>query len=494
MAQTLPLELLTEIGIYLSQEGIALAPYTTVCRRWQAAFERFIYSRRFFITSDNVPLGVQPFNSVEGFAKLTSGANITRRAWIRDIHYYIIVPYDLPDWTSRKHKGYRLDNPVREANDKAFKCAIIQLFQVLSTWDRTYRISLQLGLRARQPGEEPYTSYMSDAWEYTWDFRNGRTKATKPYRACFPDDDASMLPDVPCIDTLSFLHGCEAGAGNRDHQIWAKAIFQIAQHCPTIVELHVDLDYLTRPDQLEYIQARRQAVSDGLTMIPRSFKVFDFINQLEEPWKDTMPALNVLSSETDDLALTIRDLSLGLRVLKLKNTALSLDFLCPVDDYGQLTMLSLHWAHLETIELHSVPPWLPSGKWLLRPSPKDETRIAAIDDWEYEICHSEEGCVSRPVMDIAQFHRLFISMGHATRRMPQLVSIFFQLDSEINLIFDFKKGAEGATATWSSRVDYRPDKRVATAWQFHEDNLEPDCFGEGYTVQFNYWPPDELRS
>ncbi|OOF90107.1 hypothetical protein ASPCADRAFT_135436 [Aspergillus carbonarius ITEM 5010] len=495
MAGTLPLELLTEIGTYLSHEGIPLAPCTTVCRRWQTAFEPFIYSRKFIIRSNDVPPEV-PLPStipVDRFATLTSGTGTARRSWIRHLQYHIIVPYELPDWTSRKHKGYRLKNPVRDANDQAFKSAIINLFQLLSTWDRTHRISLQLGLLGCQPGTEPYTSYMSDAWEYTWDFRNGRTKATKPYRACFPDDDASMLSEVPCIDVLSFMNigGVE---GRADHQIWAKAIFQIVQHCPTITGLYVDLDYLTRPDQLEYIQARRQAVSDGLTMIPRSLKVFDFTNQIEEPWKDTMPALNVLSSETDNLAMAIRDLSFGLQVLKLKNTALSMGFLCPIDDHAQPILPHLRWTHLETIEFRSVPPWLPSGKWLLQPSPKDEARIAAIDDWAYEICHSEQGCISRPVMDVEQFHRLFISLGHAARHMPRLASIYFQLESEISLAFTFKQSAEGISVYWSSRVGYRPDERVAAAWGFCEDSLEADRFEEGYSVQLPTWPPDHLQS
>lgn len=91
------------------------------------------------------------------------------------------------------------------------------------------------------------------------------------------------------------------------------------------------------------------------------FPVFDFTNELEEPWKDMLPALNVLSSDTDSLAMTVRDLSINLRTLKLQKTALTLDFLCPIDDFGQPTLPDLHWPHLETIELNDVPRWLPSG-------------------------------------------------------------------------------------------------------------------------------------
>lgn len=96
-------------------------------------------------------------------------------------------------------------------------------------------------------------------------------------------------------------------------------------------------------------------------MVPSSLKVFDFTNELEAPWKDMMPALNVLSSDTDSLATTMRDLSINLRSLKLHNTALTLDFLCPIDSDGKPNIPDLHWPHLETIELNYVPCWLPSG-------------------------------------------------------------------------------------------------------------------------------------
>ncbi|PYH37719.1 F-box protein [Aspergillus neoniger CBS 115656] len=300
MAGILPLELLIAIGSYLDEGGTPLASYTTVCRRWQAAFEPFIYSKKLVIHSDNG--GTEAPSSaisVDKFQALTSGAGATRRTWIRQLQNIISVPYELPDWTSRKHKGYRLQNPVRKANNEAFRSATFRLFQVLRTWDQNNRVSLEFGLMGRQLGEEPFTSYYPDAWEYTWDFTNGRTKATKPYRACFPDNNASMLPYVACIDKLHFVDLWDPDNGQRNHQIWAKAIFQIVQHCPTIVELHVDLDYQTRPDQLEYLQARRQA--------------------------------------------------------------LTLDFLCPIDDFGQPTLADLHWPHLETIELNDVPRWLPSG-------------------------------------------------------------------------------------------------------------------------------------
>ncbi|RAL00814.1 F-box protein [Aspergillus ibericus CBS 121593] len=477
MAGTLPLELLSQIAGYLNHGGESLVPYTVVCRRWQPVFEQFIYSKNLVVHSTgDVDESPQPGISLTRFTALTSGVGMARRAWIRHVQYNIVVPYELPDWTTRKHKGYQLKNPL------------------LNSWGSGHRLSLQLGLVGREQGEEPCTSSYPDAWEYTWEFRNGRTKATKPYRACFPNHDASMLPQVACIHKLSFMRIYEPSGVERDHQVWAQAIFQIVQHCPTIVELHVDLDYLTRPDQLEYIQARRQAVSDGLSIVPRSLQVFGFINQKEGPWKTSMPALNVLSSEVDRLAVTLRDLSFSLRVLKLNKLSLSLDFLCPLDDDGQPKTTSLCWPHLEVIELSSIPPWLPSGKWLLRPKPEAEADIAAIDDWEEEICHSERGHVARRIMEVEQFHRLFISLGYAARHMPRLTSLQFNLNATVQLNFKFAAGVDGVSATWSAKVDYRPDQRVAAAWGFREDDLQPGFPWRTYTLQLNNWPPDEVQS
>jgi hypothetical protein len=77
-----------------------------------------------------------------------------------------------------------------------------------------------------------------------------------------------------------------------------------------------------------------------------------------------MPALNVLSSSVDFLSISIRHLSLSLRELKMVQTAMSLDFLWPLDekDHSLPSNTSLHWPNLEFLTLQQFQPWLPSGK------------------------------------------------------------------------------------------------------------------------------------
>jgi hypothetical protein len=77
-----------------------------------------------------------------------------------------------------------------------------------------------------------------------------------------------------------------------------------------------------------------------------------------------MSPLNVIPLGADSVSLNLRDLSVHLRELKLTNTAILYDLLCPLDEDGQPKLGSLHlsWPNLETLEVESILPWLPSGK------------------------------------------------------------------------------------------------------------------------------------
>ncbi|KAB8276091.1 hypothetical protein BDV30DRAFT_224489 [Aspergillus minisclerotigenes] len=188
MPVTLPLELLFEIASILHQAGVCL----------QAAFEPFIYSSLIVYSDDAYKEKDQKSISLAHFQKATTGS----------------------DWTTHKKKGYSVDNPVREANNQAFKTAITALFKTLSSWNQSYRLSLELGLLGRQIGEEP---------------------EPEPY-------------------TCNLRH--------RFHQIWAGAVAQIVQHCPTITQLHLNLDEWVRPDHIEYIRARRDELNDVPPFLP----------------------------------------------------------------------------------------------------------------------------------------------------------------------------------------------------------------------------------
>jgi hypothetical protein len=253
MTVTLPQELLLQIAALLQSDEVSLIPCTSVCRSWQAAFEPLIYSNLAVYSDDKHNEG-QPGISLTLFQKLTSGDRAIRRTWIRKLDYNILVPYELPDWTTRKSWGnienYTTDNPIRKANDLAFQTGVIDLFQILHSWDQGVRLRLRLGLRGSslEPAPEPWTEYYQDAGEYRWDYKHGSRKSVPPYRAQFL---TGMLAHVPCIEKLAFV---DLG---RPHHIWTGAVQSIVQHCPNVTELELNLDEWIRPDHLEYLQRRR---------------------------------------------------------------------------------------------------------------------------------------------------------------------------------------------------------------------------------------------
>ncbi|KAJ9221894.1 hypothetical protein DTO207G8_1113 [Paecilomyces variotii] len=536
MANNLPFELLSQIAAYLHADDYPLAAYTVVCRHWQTAFESFIYSnltvyseavedpeaykdkaevhsklREIWNTAtfkypskpawsrddQDAKKSRKPL-SLSLFITLTSGANAARRAWIRHLKYKVVVPFLIEDWKAIKGQHYNYKNPIREENDKAFQSGVIGLFEILKTWSQTHRLSLELGLFGREVCGEPDTNGQSHAGDYDWDYTNGRTTAVQPYRARFLDDSLKF-PSALCVDRLLFLNGADREGGNRNHRIWASTIFEIVVHCPTLTELDLDLDEYIRPDHEGLIKQRRQDVAEGLKRLPDTLRVFRYKNQTELNWKETMPALNVLPpSGTDALSINLQALSFRLRELKVEQTTLSLDFLCPLDsDLKPISDLSsLYWPHLEILNFELVPRFTPSGEWLFHYTAELQAEVAAIDDWNAEICDLERGWSYRELINYDDFHRLFVSMGYAAQRMPHLAQINFVGDFESESTFHFVYDSSTAvfTATWESYSEYQPNDQVASAWGFRLEDMEDDEMSRDYgaitsTVRFPMWPP-----
>lgn len=259
-------------------------------------------------------------------------------------------------------------------------------------------------------------------------------------------------------------------------------------------------------------------MAKGLKRLPNTLKVFSYKNQKELNWKETMPALNVLPpSGMDTLSTNLQDLSFRLRELKVEQTALSLDFLCPLDsDMKPIGDVSLYWPHLEILNFELVPRFTPSGmllyssaseisaqrlvnkigEWLFHYTPEIQAEVAAIDDWNAEICDLERGWSYLELMNYDDFHRLFASMGYAAQRMPRLSKISFvgDFDSESTFHFVYDPPTGMFIATWESYSQYQPNDQVASAWGFRLEDLEDDEMSREYgaitsTVRFPIWPP-----
>ncbi|KAJ5408261.1 hypothetical protein N7509_002144 [Penicillium cosmopolitanum] len=464
MAPHLPQEILCLIAEHLQELKASLVPCTRVCRQWQVGFEPLIYAEPINVFSaDGVSKeGCGRAMPLSHFQKVTSGNGVARRGLIRHLSYHIVVPIDLADWQTRKQKGYNLENSVRQNNDIAFQSAIVDLFNTLTLWDPDSRLSLDLALLGREEGKEPRTTDFPIAGDYCYDYTKGRTRSVTVYRARFPDDGLSLLPAVACIDRLFFHYDYPC------HQIWAGSAMEIARRCISLTEIILDLNEYIRPDHIEYIQARRQAVADGLLTMPHSLKIFNFRNQDESPWKEMMSGLNVLLSDNDFLSQNILNLSLSLRELKMRNLSLTPDFMFPLDteSHPLPTSRSLYWPSLEVVELTHVPPRLPSGEWVAHPTPEDQLRIDEVKDWEFIICDLEEGLIERPIFDREHFYRTLISLGHTARHMPCLRYMKYRLGHTTHFEFEFELDSSSGEAEWLLDSPFRPDQRVADVWKF----------------------------
>lgn len=295
MAGNLPLELISLIAKQLHHDGYSLAQFTIVCRQWQAAFEPFIYSKlvvyseevedverredaayryrklqagcefkyRFFrlliqAEATRPKKNVKKELSLARFRTITSGAGAIRRSWVHELKYKIVVPYLLEDWRTVKERNYCQKNSMREANDGAFRTGIVSLFESLSSWSQRYRISLQLSLFGRDMAAEPYTRFSDVGYDH-WQSTESKS-LVRPYRASFPDNDASILLNVSCINQVSFHNTLTKDAENWNHRIWAGTVFQIIAHCPTVTCLNLDLNDFVRPEHKEYMVQRRQGM------------------------------------------------------------------------------------------------------------------------------------------------------------------------------------------------------------------------------------------
>ncbi|KAJ5427214.1 hypothetical protein N7465_002284 [Penicillium sp. CMV-2018d] len=489
MTATLPLELLFQIATLLQTDGNSLVPCTCVCHSWQAAFEPLIYSNLAVYSDDKHKEEGQRGISLQNFQKLISGDHAIRKTYIRKLEYNILVPYEVLDWIARKHRespeNYSTDNPIRKDNDLAFQTAMVSLFQELQLWDQDSRLRLNLAIRGRRQGlaPEPHTQHSEIAADYRWDYRDGRILSIPPYRARFLKD-ISDLPSLPCIEKLSFLNG---------NQIWTGAMRTIIQRCTQIVELELDLEEFVRPDHLEYIQARREALSSLVDSIPKSLRVLLYQGHDDAPWKPAMSPLNVIPSGVDSVSSNLRDLSIHLQQLKLVNTTIAYDFLCPLDEKGQPQpgSLQLNWPYLEVLELEGIPPWLPSGEPTYHNTPEDQSEIDEIENWEDVICDVEAGW-GWPELPIEEhFHRLLISLGYAAQRMPRLKNVKIEVESHRQFTFCLQNKADQIILKWECFYPYRPDSRMAKAWDFDLDDVKSHPqYEDKSSVILRTWPPN----
>ncbi|KAL2802506.1 hypothetical protein BJX63DRAFT_426009 [Aspergillus granulosus] len=449
MVAYLPPELWTHITLYLEKDNSTLTNCARVCRQWQPMFEKLIYRNAKVESEDfKIQKGVV---SLPRFRDLVSGTNQYRRSFVQRLEYTVIIPHDLSDYQTVKLAGYHDQNP------------------------KGPKFMLAPAVQGRDEALEPETEVREHV--HAWEGELDGEQVVGPYRARFPG--ASMLPRVTCVDNLSFEW--------RYGLIWTGTAMQIAESSLALQRLYLNIQDLSRPDHLWYMRDRRQAVASGLARLPSTLRVLEFEGGLEHPWSNTLPALDLrpANSKIDEFSSSLRLSSCNLRELNLSSMSFNMDFLYPLDDSGSPTSdaSSLHWPYLESIVLQAVPGHLPSGEWLfdyeLETGDEEDFPDPATGDEIFESRWLREDYqIVRNVMNTQYFHRLFISLGYAARRMPLLKIISFDLCISPVTEFKFSSGRGGSTgsgATPSLKLEsesgYTPDRRVAAAWGFSLDQL-----------------------
>jgi hypothetical protein len=258
MSHKLPLELLLLISKHLESDPLSFTRYVLVCRRWQAVFEPLLYSK-VCVRSEDFKLDKGTM-SLDKFRSLTSGP-ASRRTFIRDVDYTVVIPYQLDDYETVKRKAtYNEQNVVRDANNEAFEEGIVALFTTLSSWGKNHQINLRLKALGREDVLEPRTR--EEFRVYHWQNVLDGEIVVRPYHARFPNDDSSTIPQIDCVRHLGFYS---------PNFIWGGAALQLARCCSGLRGLFLVTKGKVRPDHLSYIQERRQGIV--ISMLYLIFKV-----------------------------------------------------------------------------------------------------------------------------------------------------------------------------------------------------------------------------
>lgn len=355
-------------------QALRLSSYTAVSRTWQAAFEQEIWSVLCVRSEELEGDREQGWLSLKALDDFTSGApyRVARRKWIQRINYCIVAPHRLKDNTLMAEDGYTPDNAVRKANDRAFHDAMLNLFQILSTWtfnNSRPRMVVTLCGFAREYTEmsEPNTRFVSDTrCQYRVDTRDGE-KLVLPYRARFVNNDSSALPDVPFLTSLVF-HIPEIDRDPQDPCVSIESAFQIAEHCPALTHFFLFARYYIRSDQAKGLRERREQFIRGLARLPSTLQSMTCLHDPEAPPMAFMEGPNLLPpSGIDDLSISLRHVSMKLRSLNLSGVSVTPDIFWPSGE-SQTDIFSLHWPKMESLTL-TIPPRLPSGTKLIIHSP-----------------------------------------------------------------------------------------------------------------------------
>lgn len=146
--ENIPQEIFLSILDCIGQDAVDLRPYVTVSRRWQKAVERLTFESLSIKNTD-----------LPAFAKLFRSGQTHRKALVKDVYLHIVLPeYDGEN--CHQHK---------EANNQLSSDAVLELFQVLETFNDDEDVKMGDGISlcltgAASPSDQFYLKIASKIW------------------------------------------------------------------------------------------------------------------------------------------------------------------------------------------------------------------------------------------------------------------------------------------------------------------------------------------
>lgn len=107
------------------------------------------------------------------------------------------------------------------------------------------------------------------------------------------------------------------------------------------------------------------------------------------------------------------------------------------------------------------------------------------------ICDVEAGWGWPELPTEEHLHRLLISLGYAAQRMPRLKNVQIEVESHRQFTICLQNKADQIILRWECFYPYRPDSRMAKAWDFNLDDVKSHSqYEDKSSVILRTWPPN----
>ncbi|KAL5358360.1 hypothetical protein BJX96DRAFT_173364 [Aspergillus floccosus] len=401
---TLPLEIIHHVFSFLSSDS-SLAPYASVNKRWQTLVEKTTFSS----------LNLTPAR-LPDLLRFVS-ASSRRRSYVHKIELLAILPeYSIPA------RGEVETADEQRCNDESFTRAIHSLFDILSSWPDSCRLTLRIF--ARSPSDlngEPDMAKRKKRLLYK---RRGKDLLDLRYHHSYLRLSAleHTLPSVRAIVDLDVIGDISYSDYRR---IAPAAVSGIISCLPRLRTLNGVLCDNERRD-MTVKRSLRDEFAVSLTQWPASIQHLHLKYRGDPPANQNRPPPRLSEKGTDALCLALNCLSQQLVTIELEDITIGPELFWPSD---AASISPPRWPHLThfTVVYGSATT---CGQWFFDRDPRSnvknyehqrpyedlaedwpDPRIPAEQDYPVDLFRTEPA----PVLN-----ELYRAAGLAAQQMPLL--------------------------------------------------------------------------